>query len=208
MYMIEEEAGSSGEVKENLDLISEQVDRAAKIIGQIREITRKTDTQFEPVDINSIIQESVEFIKPQLDLSGIETNLHLARELPEVIGDKIRLEQVFLNILANAHYALQDSEERHLVVNTGLSDGEGRYVVTKIIDTGKGFEPTDTEKLFKPFYTTKKSGEGTGLGLSISMAIINNHKGILEATGTPGRGACFTIKLPIPENSFLPGSHR
>jgi PAS domain S-box-containing protein len=195
-YMIEQHVGSPEEIKSNLRLISEQVDRASKIIKQMRELTRKSDRHFVPVNINSTIRESVEFLVPQMKLSGVQVRLELSHEIPEILGDRIRLEQVFLNLLTNARQAMEDITERRLVIKTSLDEGSDYPIVIEIADTGKGFTAEETEKLFRPFFTTKKTGQGTGLGLSISLSIIREHKGTIEAVGEPGKGATFTIRLP------------
>lgn len=197
-YMIDRDAGSPTEVKENLRLISEQVDRSSKIINQMRELTRRSEQQFVAADVNSILKESVEFLSPQLKLSGVEVTLDLADDLPKVMGDRIRLEQVFLNLLTNARQAMEETQHRRLSVKTLLEEGNDCLVVVEIQDTGKGFAPEDAEKLFTPFFSTKKPGHGTGLGLSISLRIIRDHEGRIEAGGELGKGATFTVRLPVP----------
>ncbi len=196
IYMIDENAGSIDEVKENLRLISKQIDRAKKIINQMRELTRKTDVRFEPLDINRTVREIVEFLKPQLDLSRIEVKMNLLQNLPLIMGDQVRLEQVFLNLITNARRAMEESQERRLEIKSYLEDSVDCSVVVEIQDTGIGFPQETTEKLFIPFYTTKKAGEGTGLGLPIALRIIEAHSGRIEAFGAPGKGAKFVVKLP------------
>jgi signal transduction histidine kinase len=123
--------------------------------------------------------------------------LSLGEELPDILGDRTRLEQVFLNLLTNARQAMEDSTVRRLTVKTYEdSDGIG-HIVVEIRDTGRGFDPSDTERIFAPFYSTKGPGKGTGLGLSISLSIIKDHDGSMEAQSTPEKGACFIIRLPI-----------
>ena len=197
-FMLEEDAGSPEEVKENLQLISEQVDRAARIINQMRDMTRKGERQFALVDINGTLRDSVEFLMPQLRLSGVDVRLELATVLPEILGDRIRLEQVFLNLLTNARQAMEEAEVRQLTVRTYVQQGTALPVVAEVRDTGKGFPPEDTKKLFTPFFSTKKPGHGTGLGLSISLRIIRDHGGDITAVGVPGRGAEFAVRLPLP----------
>ena len=113
-YMIEKKAGGEEEVKDNLRLISEQVDRAARIINQMRELTRRSDSAFAVLDLNSVLRESVEFLLPQMKLSEVEVSLSLAEDLPAIWGDRIRLAQVFLNLLTNARQAM-DGRSRSAV---------------------------------------------------------------------------------------------
>jgi signal transduction histidine kinase len=162
----------------------------------MRDLTRKSERHFVPVDVNSTIRESVEFLMPQMKLSGVEVSFDLSRKIPEFLGDRIRLEQVFLNLLTNARQAMEEVTDRRLEIKTSLEEGTDYPIVIEIADTGKGFTAEETEKLFRPFFTTKKTGQGTGLGLSISLSIIREHNGTIGAVGEPGKGATFTIRLP------------
>lgn len=194
-FMIEEGGTDLDDVKENLRLIASQVDRASKIIGQMREMARRTERHLAPVDVNGTLRESVEFIMPQLKLSGVAVAFQLSAALPPVLGDGIRLEQVFLNLLTNARHAMEESPERLLTIRTRHEPGARWPVVIEIADTGKGFPPGVAEKLFTPFFTTKQASHGTGLGLSISLTIIKDHQGTIEAAGAEGKGALFTVRL-------------
>ena len=193
-YMIDKNAGGEEEVKGNLRLISEQVDRAAKIINQMRELTRRSDSVFTLLDVNSVIRESVEFLLPQMRLSEVEVSLGLAEDLPSLWGDRIRLAQVLLNLLSNARQAMEGAVERRLSITSRRHDGAPLPVVVEVSDTGKGFTEEQGRRLFQPFFTTRKGGHG--LGLSISRAIIQDHQGAIEASGAPGAGATFTLRLP------------
>jgi PAS domain S-box-containing protein len=197
LYMLDQDVGEADDVKNNLQLVSEQVDRASKIISQMRELTRRSEQEFAPVNVNSIVKESVEFLMPQLTLSGVEVTLDLADGIPDTMGDKIRLEQVLLNLLTNARQAMEEVSDRRLEVRTYCDDDTECPVVVEIEDTGKGFVSKEAEKLFTPFFSTKKPGHGTGLGLSISLSIVRGHKGRIEARGAPREGARFTVRLPV-----------
>ena len=193
-YMLEKKAGTEEEVKGNLRLISEQVDRAARIINQMRELTRRSDNAFAALEVNGVLRECLEFLVPQMKLADVELSLSLGAELPPVWGDRIRLSQVFINLLTNARQAMDGAASRKLTVTSRRGDRPELPVVIEISDTGKGFTDEQGRKLFQPFYTTRKGGHG--LGLSISRAIVQDHKGVIEATGTPGAGATFRIRLP------------
>ncbi len=195
-YMLDKQAGSTEEVKENLRLISEQVDRAAKIINQMRELTRRSDRHFTTLDLNSVIRESADFLLPQMRLSKVQLTLSLAEGLPPIRGDRIRLAQVFLNLLTNARQAMEQSKVRELAVRSYQAARQDLAVAVQIADTGKGFSAEQAPKLFVPFYTTKARGHGTGLGLSISRSIVQAHGGTIEASALPGRGATFTLRFP------------
>jgi C4-dicarboxylate-specific signal transduction histidine kinase len=193
-YMIDKGLGGEEEAKGNLRLISEQVDRAAKIINQMRDLTRRADRTSAGVDINGVVRESMEFLLPQMRLSEVEVTLALAPDLPPVWGDRIRLAQVFLNLLTNARQAMDCAPERRLSIASRRDPLADRPVVIEVTDTGRGFSEEIARSLFQPFYTTRKGGHG--LGLSISRAIVQDHGGTIEASGRPGGGASFTIRLP------------
>jgi len=199
IFMIDQNAGEIDEVRENLEQISKQVDRASKIITQMRELARKSEQQFEPVNINAILKESVEFLSPQFKLTGVNVFFRLDEKLPDISGDRIRLEQVFLNLLVNARQSMEDSDDKLLEITTG-TENKGKTVAVGIADSGKGFSKEDTARIFTPFYSTKLPGQGTGLGLSISLNIVKSHNGTVEASGEPGKGARFVVKLPAITN--------
>jgi len=199
-YMLEKGVGSPDEVKDNLRLISNQVDRASRIINQMRELTRRSDREFATVDVNAAIRESIEFLMPQMKLSGVDVALSLSDDIPKINGDRIRMAQVFLNVLTNARQAMEETERRRLSVRSHFDHGKDLPVVIEFSDTGKGFEADKADRLFAPFYSTKEAGQGTGLGLSISLGIIEDHHGSIEATGSPGKGATFTIRMPVTDD--------
>jgi histidine kinase len=196
-FMLEEGEGNPEEVKENLHMISGQVDRASRIINQMRELARRTERHLGPVDVNVALRESVEFVIPQMRLSGVDVVFSLADDLPPVLGDRIRLEQVFLNLLMNARHAMEQAPVRRLDIRTRYEAEHPWPVIIEIADTGHGFAPEVAEKLFQPFFSTKQAGRGTGLGLSISLGIVKDHKGSIEAVGEEGNGAVFTVRLPV-----------
>lgn len=193
-YMIEKGLGGAEEVKGNLRLISEQVDRAAKIINQMRELTRRADRTSAAVDVNGVIRESLEFLMPQMRLTEVAVTLSLAPDLPPVWGDRVRLAQVLLNLLTNARQAMDGAAERRLRVESRREQAGALPIVVDITDTGRGFSEEEARRLFQPFFTTRKGGHG--LGLSISRAIVKDHGGAIEAAGSAGSGARFTIRLP------------
>ena len=196
-FMIEEDAGSPDDVKLNLERISRQVDRASRLIRQVRSLARRSELSFSPMELNASIEESVEFLMPQFNLAKVDVNLELSKDLPRVHGDRTRLDQVFLNLLNNARQAMEGCEQPRLSVKTRFEEGAARPVVIEIADSGKGFSEEEAAKLFVPFYTTKKVGQGTGLGLSISLGIVQEHGGRLAAERNRQGGATFEIRLPV-----------
>ncbi len=203
-YMLENSVGKPQERLESLQKISEQVDRAARIITQMRDLTRRADREFILLDINDAVRETLDFLAHQFKLYEIRVKTDLADDLPRVLGDRVRLEQVLLNIMTNARQSMEEVDDRRLEICTAL-DMRANGVLIEISDTGKGFTHADKDRIFTPFYSTKKPGEGTGLGLSISLSIIEQHSGTIEAWGGTGNGARFTIRLPAAEDRQITG---
>jgi histidine kinase len=182
--------------------IDSHVDRASKIISHMREFGRKSDVKKEKVDLNLPLTNALEIFRQQLKLRDINVIEQLNEDLPKVLGDTNRLEQVFINLLLNARDAI---EEKWLGAAYGKADktitlrtrADGNEVVVEVSDTGTGISKEISEKLFEPFFTTKKVGKGTGLGLSISYGIIQDYGGSIRTVSRSGGGASFIVTLPM-----------
>ena len=182
--------------------IDAHVDRASKIINHLREFGRKPEMKLEPVDAGGILRRALDIFSQQLKLREIEVVLDLDPALPLVLADAGRLEQVFINMLINARDAIE--EKWATVQKPGgtkrillSASRDGEYVSMVIADTGCGIPTGVVEKIFQPFFTTKKVGKGTGLGLSISYGIVKDCGGDIRAFSTPGEGTRFVITLPL-----------
>jgi histidine kinase len=182
--------------------IDTHVDRATRIINHMREFGRKPDMALSPVDLNHIMTRSYEFFRRQLELRNISVEWNLKDNLPPILGDAGRLEQVFINLLINARDAIdenwatalpEEKPSRIIYLSTKLENGR---VIAQVADTGKGIEPLVMDRLFEPFFTTKKVGEGTGLGLSITYGIVTDCGGEIKAANSPQGGAVFTLSFP------------
>ncbi|MEJ2715736.1 MAG: ATP-binding protein [Deltaproteobacteria bacterium] len=185
------------------------VDRAAHIIGHLREFGRKAELSMSPISINTPVRGVFTLLGTQFRKIGITCELSLSEDLPNILGDENRLEQVFINLVLNARDAMLQREkesgptakqvEKILTVKSFLE--EDRVVVT-IADTGTGLPPSLKARIFEPFFTTKKVGEGTGLGLSISYGIIKEHHGTIEVDGQDRQhGATFRLTFPVLDES-------
>jgi len=137
----------------------------------------------------------------QLRLRGIKVVLDLKDDLPPILGDTNRLEQVFINLVVNARTAMEVKKgefargEVESVLTVRSFREDGRVVVT-VTDTGTGIPDAVKDKIFEPFFTTKEVGKGTGLGLSISYGIVKDYDGTIEVESEPGRGATFKLTFP------------
>jgi two-component system NtrC family sensor kinase len=146
-----------------------------------------------PLQINQIINTSLKLVRDQAMFHGIEIEMNLAKDLPEVKGDISRLEEVFLNLFINAADAMKGGGK--LTITT-KQRGKDAILIT-IADTGKGIDEKHISHIFEPFFTTKEPGQGTGLGLSIAYGIIRKHKGTIDVQCRQGRGTSFIICLPM-----------
>ena len=168
--------------------------RASEVITRLRALFAKKHALTESVDLNEAAREVIAQFLGDLQKNRVILHLELADGLPQVIGDRIQLEQVILNLLRNAADAMSavDNRSREVVIRTE-GDDEG-YVRVSVRDAGPGFDSHTVDGLFQEFYTTKK--DGMGIGLSISRSIIERHHGRLWATLNDGPGATFFFTIP------------
>ncbi len=193
--------------------IDAHVDRAAKIINHMRQFGRKSDLSLEKVQMNEVLKKAFEIFSQQLKVRGIEVVWDIQKDLPMVMGDYDRLEQVFINLLINARDAVEDKwgskEYKKGDKKISIMTKSGRKkVICEICDTGAGIPEPILDKIFEPFFTTKKVGEGTGLGLSISYGIIQDCGGSIKAVLNKDEGACFIITFPIPHEEYEPSDQK
>ena len=184
--------------------IDGHVDRASKIINHMREFGRKSEVKKEKVDVNAVLIKALEIFSQQLKLRQIEVVQELDDNLPAIMADANRLEQVFVNLLINARDAIEEKpdwgfgspENKKIFLKTGTDGGK---VKIEIRDSGTGIPLSIQEKIFEPFFTTKGVGKGTGLGLSISYGIVQDYDGSIRVESTEGEGSNFIIKFPTAD---------
>ncbi|MEQ8785313.1 MAG: ATP-binding protein [Pirellulaceae bacterium] len=179
-----------------------QVRKATEIISHLRTFGRAAHVSREPVSIKEVILRSISLMQEQFRLRQIQLHLDLGEgEGPTVIGNAIRLEQVFINLLTNARDAVADAPRKCISI---VCRNEEETVGLEFQDTGCGIPPGLEERIFDPFFTTKQVGSGTGLGLSITYGIITDHQGSISVMKPPGVGAGFLIRLPLakPESKW------
>ncbi len=171
--------------------IDDLIERMGAITRQLKSYARKGGEAFEPVDVRSCISSALSMMEPTLRTRSVRITRMLTRESVMVMADRVRLEQVIINLLRNALDATRQSADPEIEII--LTAGE--TVTLAVRDNGHGID--DLENLFEPFYTTKKPGEGVGLGLAISSGIVKDLGGRLTARNAPGGGAVFEVQLPI-----------
>jgi C4-dicarboxylate-specific signal transduction histidine kinase len=168
--------------------------RASEVIKRIRDLLHKAPPEKATLNINETVQEVIALVSSDVLRSKVELRAELATDLPSVVGDRIQLQQVILNLILNARDAMSEvrTHPRKLLVTTRKSkSGE---VVVAVRDSGKGLDAKDAERIFDPFFTTK--AEGMGLGLSISRTIVEAHGGTLWAIPNEDKGATIQFTLP------------
>jgi signal transduction histidine kinase len=178
--------------------------RASDVIARLRALFSKKGTARESVDLNDATREVTALVSSELQRNRVTLRTELGDDLPAVIGDRVQLQQVILNLILNASEAMSgvDDRPRHLVIRTERNEGD--QVRLTVQDTGVGFEPQDVDRFFDAFYTTKRGG--MGIGLSVSRSIIESHHGRLWAMPNDGPGARFSFSIPR-EAEDLMGTH-
>jgi PAS domain S-box-containing protein len=177
-----------------LELTHRQARRAARIVQNLLEFSRPASPQKKPVDLNSIVDRTLQLHEHSLRRNNIEVDFKPQLDLPGVIGDANQLIQVFLNLVTNAEQAIREVRESGRI-QIRMARFASQVCVT-FQDDGIGIRPESIPRLFDPFYTTKRPGGGTGLGLSICLSIVREHGGTIEAEALPGGGSAFTVYLP------------
>jgi two-component system, NtrC family, sensor kinase len=171
--------------------IQQQTQRAAGIASSLLNFARQADGDYQPIDLRDMTQETLQLFEPHLKGRRVELQKDLDARLPEVMGNRGRLQQVLMNLLLNAADATPDGGT--IAVRASAVNGRVRIMV---IDTGSGIAPEHLDRIYDPFFTTKPRGRGTGLGLSVSYGIVKEHSGTLTAESTPGEGSRFIVSLP------------
>src|SRR6266487_258507 len=167
--------------------------RAAEIISRIRLLFEKGTPQRELVDVNEIIREMIVLLRGEVMRHSISVRAELAADLPQVMGDRVQLQQVMMNLITNNIDAMKDVDgTRELAIKSQRAEHE--QLMVRVSDTGVGLPPQQADQIFSAFFTTKP--HGTGMGLSISRSIVESHSGRLWAANNSSRGASFHIILP------------
>jgi C4-dicarboxylate-specific signal transduction histidine kinase len=168
--------------------------RAAEIITRVRLLFQKGARQHELVDLNEVIREMILLLRSETVRYNISMGADLALDLPQVLADRVQLQQVMMNLMLNSIDAMKNVDgSRELIIKSRRSDNE--HLLLSVSDTGVGLPPDQTDQIFNAFFTTKS--HGTGLGLSISRSIVESHGGRLWFADNPPRGASFFLALPI-----------
>lgn len=176
--------------KQRIDRLQSQCEKLVEVSNDFLRFVRSRDLKREPTRLEDVAQEMIDFFGPTAKAADINISLYAAPGVPAVPLDRDLFKQALLNLMLNAEQAMPEGGELILQTRT---NGDGVYL--DVIDTGKGIEPGDLPKLFRPFHTTKPGG--TGLGLATTRKIVRAHGGDIEVQSEPGRGTKFTVRLPV-----------
>ncbi|MEQ8167590.1 MAG: PAS domain S-box protein [Candidatus Eremiobacterota bacterium] len=204
-------ANKSEKNSKNYDVctrIIKEGDRIARIVKSLLSFARSTRQDKMPVDIGQIFTDSIILTGARMNKDGITFQVNISETLPKIIAEPNQIQQVFLNILSNARYALNNkypSYDSNKIINVACEEitvDNEKFVRIMFQDNGCGVHSGIIDKVFNPFFTTKPLGEGTGLGLSISYGIINEHKGHIMIDSVEGEFTKVIIDLPVWEGEF------
>ena len=180
------------EAREAASRMAKDAARAAEIVNRIGLLFKKSTPQRESIDVNEVIREMIVLLRSELTRFSIATRTELAPGLPRVMGDRVQLQQVLMNLILNGIDAMKDMNAGELTIASQY--GEDSHLLISVSDTGMGLPPKHVDQIFNAFFTTKP--HGTGMGLSISRSIVESHNGRLWATGNSPHGAIFYVSLP------------
>jgi signal transduction histidine kinase len=179
-----------------LDKITQQTFRASEIVNGLLNFSRTSGTEFQEIDLNYTIRETLTLLEHQFKTSQVEVDLALDGGLPHIMGNPGKLQQVFLNLFLNAKDAMNGGGR--LLVGTACNG----HVAVSIADSGSGIAPEDMQRIYDPFFTTKsapREGQrrGTGLGLAVTYGIIQEHAGKIVVESQVGSGTTFHLEFPL-----------
>jgi PAS domain S-box-containing protein len=204
--MIDEQALGPADVEQfklYLGLMETETRRTGRIVSNLLAFSRQPILDRAGVDINRLIDQTLLITANLLKIAEVRLEKDMAPDLPAMVGSGDQLQQVFMNLVSNAAEAMEGRGGGSLRIETRLSPG-GDQLLIRIADTGAGIPPENMSKLFVPFFTTKKKGKGVGLGLSVAYGIIQEHGGAIQVESFPGKGAAFTVSLPLPPSATQP----
>lgn len=185
-----------GEASEANSRLIKDLTRASEIISRIDSLFKKRSPKRELVDVNEVVQEMIVLLRGEAGLHSISIQNNLATDLPQIMADRIQLQQVIMNLMLNGIDAMKSLNTSGKLIITSRRNENGQVLIS-VADTGIGLKLEQTEQIFTPFFTSK--AQGTGMGLTISRSIVESHGGRIWATPHSGSGATFQFTLPIEE---------
>jgi len=195
-----------GPVQADLDKAAAAADRCVRIVRNFLALARQRPPERQPTSLNAVVKEAVELLGYPLRVDNVEVRFELAEDLPVLWADPHQLHQVVVNLITNAHHAMREIQGPRRLIFTTRADADRGRVTLEVADTGTGIPPEAQARLFEPFFTTKAPGQGTGLGLPMCQGIVEGHGGTISARSEAGKGAVFTVELPVEAPGQKPGT--
>jgi len=192
LFSLREDMPPKDKVLRLVDSVLESVDRCGTITHRLLGFAKHMDVQREGIDLELLLKGVLGFLEKEATYRRLTVNMHTDDDVPTIVSDRGQLQQVFLNIVNNAFAAVDEGGE--VGIHIGMRDPT--HVAVEVKDNGKGIAEKNLERIFEPFYTTKK-GEGTGLGLSITYGIVQKLGGRIKVASKVGHGTRFTVTLPV-----------
>jgi len=193
------EEGVPESTRGRLQQISEASWKAAALVKRLLQFSRRRELQVRSVQINWVVTEVLNLVRPIL--RNVQLNTNLGQEIPETELDPMEIEQVLVNMIVNAKDAMPEGGELSIATEVENSDvpesGVQQFIKITIADTGSGIPAEFQPRIFEPFFTTKTAEKGTGLGLSSSYGIVQQHHGTITVWSELGKGTRFTVRLPV-----------
>jgi signal transduction histidine kinase/ActR/RegA family two-component response regulator len=201
------------QAKQNLHEVLKAANRAKKLVQQILTFSRQNSQKRKPMRVQTLIKEALKLLRATIP-SSIEIHNSVDEDCGLINGDPTQIHQVIMNLSTNAYHALQETGGKIEVslkeINLNYEESlqkvgikVGRHLELTVRDNGQGMTPQVLERIFDPYYTTKKQGKGTGLGLSVTHGIIKNHGGDISVSSQPGVGSTFSVYLPVIDDIDL-----
>ena len=196
--LLQRQPALPGVVRERVDAIDEECERAARIVRELLVFARRQAPERRQSDLNEVVRAAVKLQAREFELAGIRVVTAL-EPLPRIWADAHQLQQVLLNLFTNATHAIKSTGRRGVLT---VRSAEGPHGITLVVeDNGPGIPPEHLGRVFDPFFTTKGVGEGTGLGLSLSIGIVEAHGGRMSVENIPSLGARFACRSVIAPRS-------
>jgi signal transduction histidine kinase len=186
--------------RQSIDRIITDGKRAADIVSRIRDLAKKAPAQREGLEINEVVLQVIGLTRSEMSNNGVLVQTRVTDGLPRILGDRVQLQQVILNLIMNAIEAMSEVGEGSRELLIGTSRAESGSVLVTVSDSGPGLPQANLDRLFEAFYTTKASG--LGMGLSICRSIVEAHGGRLWAAPNEPRGAVFCMMLPVGKKAL------
>ncbi|MEW5804747.1 MAG: ATP-binding protein [bacterium] len=198
-YLAGRELGEESPALPYLKKLDEQCERMREIIENLRAFSRQSDASLEVMNIHDALEDAISLFHHQLKNHGIELEENVPADLPPVLGNKTKLQQVFVNLISNARDALdaQNKTKPKKITIRCEADDRNKNIRIFVADNGIGIDESIRSRVFDSFFSTKSVEQGTGLGLSIARTIISDHNGEINFSSDPHEGTLFVVRLPV-----------